>query len=70
MQSDMTRLKHETLLNFHRRELRILEANAPSCKTCEHSLRGGAFCEKWKAEPPAETQAAGCPEWLGQEVPF
>lgn len=69
MQTEMTKLKREQLISFHRRELRVLEANEPKCKNCER-FGAGNMCHKWKAVPPDDVQAVGCPEWILEEVPF
>lgn len=69
MQTGITKLKREILIQFHRRELQALEGETPSCNNCI-KLTGAGICTHWKAAPPPEVKAEGCDEWLYDEIPF
>jgi hypothetical protein len=49
--------------------LRDLERIEVKCRTCQH-FGDGKTCNRFDAIPPAEVQAAGCEEWVYDEVPF
>lgn len=69
MQSELTKLKREVLISFHRRELKLLENTEPACCNCLHVGAGGV-CTKWKMQPPEEVAKVGCDDWAHDPIPF
>ena len=50
--------------------LRIQERDL-NCRGCVHSDKSTpAKCEKFQMVPPPEVQAAGCDDWVWDEIPF
>lgn len=68
---DMGRIELRAKIELFEAELKGLRRIDTGCGGCIHSEhRKDGTCTKWNQVVPQEHRAAGCDEWVYDEIPF